>query len=332
MREWLKLSDKSKKEIITQASAISGLPPNAIEKDWWVTTSLRILFSLPVSQYLAFKGGTSLSKGWNLIDRFSEDIDIALDRDYLGFAGELSRTQVTKLRRASCSFINDAFVDMIEAKIEELEIPHFTITVKEFKDSDTDPLVIILKYNSLTSESKYLQPRILIEVGARSLVEPVEDRKIKSIVSYLFPNKDFSEEAIDIATVLPKRTFLEKAFLLHEEFQKPVDQIRVGRLSRHLYDLEKLSKTKHAPDAIGDTELYKAIISHRQKFNRIGGIDYDNHQPEKISFLPISSILKEIESDYKAMQESMIYGESLSFADLITEIEKLNNRFSEIRL
>lgn len=332
MKNWFSLPEDTRKATFNQVSALEGLPAGAIEKDWWVTTALRIVFSLPVAEHLVFKGGTSLSKGWNLIERFSEDIDIAIDRGFLGYEGELSKTQVQKLRKTSCEFISNNFAKGITERIGELEIPDLKLTVQNFKDSDTDPLVVELNYKSLTEDSLYLQPRVLIEVGARSLMEPSEERKIQSMVDLHFSDKDFADKPISIPTVLPKRTFLEKAFLLHEEFQKPVEQIRVKRLSRHLYDLGKLMDTQHGEDGLNDTELYKTVVAHRQKFNPIRGIDYANHQPYRIDFVPPKNIIKKLEADYVAMQESMIYGDSKSFEELIASIEKLKERFRKIEI
>lgn len=330
IKTWNTIKPEERQAIFRETGEREGLPASAIEKDWWVTTALRIVFSLPVAKHLVFKGGTSLSKGWNLIERFSEDIDLAIDRRFLGFEEELSKTQVKKLRKASCSFISNDFANAITAKIEELEIPDVTLTVQNFKDSDTDPLMVEMKYKSLTDDSPYLQPRILIEVGARSLMEPNEERKIQSMVGSQFPDRDFADKPISIPTVLPKRTFLEKAFLLHEEFQKPIEHIRVERLSRHLYDLDKLMNTQHGEDALNDPELYRSIVTHREMFNHIRGVDYTNHQPDKIDFVPPKDIIEKWKADYIAMQESMIYGDSKNFEELITSIEVIKERFRKI--
>ena len=330
IKTWNTIKPEERQAIFRETGEREGLPASAIEKDWWVTTALRIVFSLPVAKHLVFKGGTSLSKGWNLIERFSEDIDLAIDRRFLGFEEELSKTQVKKLRKASCSFISNDFANAITAKIEELEIPDVTLTVQNFKDSDTDPLMVEMKYKSLTDDSPYLQPRILIEVGARSLMEPNEERKIQSMVGSQFPDRDFADKPISIPTVLPKRTFLEKAFLLHEEFQKPIEHIRVERLSRHLYDLDKLMNTQHGEDALNDPELYRSIVTHREMFNHIRGVDYTNHQPDKMDFVPPKDIIEKWKADYIAMQESMIYGDSKNFEELITSIEVIKERFRKI--
>lgn len=330
--KWFELDNEQRKEIFTQTAAKIGLPAVAVEKDWWVTRALRIVFSLEMSNNIIFKGGTSLSKGWNLIERFSEDIDLALDRKFLGFKDDLSKNQIKNLRKASHKFISGYFAEMIKSKIIELNIPDLTVIKNDSADSDTDPIILELNYVSLFTKPEYLRSKVLIEIGCRSLMEPTEIRQIISLTGDVFKDKEFSEKPIYIPSVLPKRTFLEKAFLLHEEFQKPLEHIRVNRLSRHLYDLDRLKDTEHGIEALKDIDLYKAIVTHRETFNAIRGIDYSKHSHDKIDFVPPDSILKMWESDYRAMQESMIYGESKNFKELIRSIIELRDRFRKITL
>ena len=116
MNEWLKLSKKRRVEILEQVNNRLGLPIQAVEKDWWVTMVLKAVFSSSFAEHFVFKGGTSLSKAYHLIDRFSEDIDLAIDRKFLGFDGELSKTQIKKLRKASGIFIVTDFFNGLNAK------------------------------------------------------------------------------------------------------------------------------------------------------------------------------------------------------------------------
>ena len=279
---------------------------------------------------MVFKG-TSLSKGWNLIERFSEDLDLAIDRSYLGFPGDISKSKVKQLRKASCAFISHEFLKSIENQLQELNIPIKNLAIREFNDSDTDPLVIELYYQPVTDKSDYLLPKVLLEVGARSLIEPCKNRAIQSIVGIQYNGQKFADSPTSVPTVLPKRTFLEKVFLLHEEFQKPISNIRVARLSRHLYDIERLIDTEHCISAMSDKELYESIVTHRKLFNPIRGIDYANHSPAKIDFIPPKEIIGEWEKDYSTMRESMIYGETLSFEALIKRLKELRDRFRLIK-
>jgi hypothetical protein len=116
---WLTLSKERRIEILNQATELTGLPSVAIEKDWWVTLALNASFSLSYSKNIVFKGGTSLSKGWNLIERFSEDIDLAIDRKFFGFDCEISKTQIKNLRKQSREIISTIFLADLRKTLTE---------------------------------------------------------------------------------------------------------------------------------------------------------------------------------------------------------------------
>lgn len=233
MREWFKQSRKDRTDIINQVSAATGLIPTAIEKDLWVMIALRAVFQLRCAKDLVFKGGTSLSKAWGLIERFSEDIDLGLHRSFFGYSGNLTRSAVKSLRKASCSFITGSLLKDLTKQLESDGIIDFEIEISNIDESDTDPVAIALKYSSLTERIEYLRPQIIIEISSRSLRDPFEMREIQSLVGQQYPNLDFADKPILIPTVMPSRTFLEKIFLLHEEFQKPENRvIRSNRMTR----------------------------------------------------------------------------------------------------
>lgn len=327
--DWLKIAKERRIEILNQASNRTGLPAIAIEKDWWVTMTLKASFELKYSTSIVFKGGTSLSKGWNLIERFSEDIDLAIDRKFFGFEGDIGKSQIKNLRKISCEFISTTFLeDLTKLFTKWKVIDECKLNAQPITDSDKDPQVIDIQYNSVFDKSVYLPQRVLIEVSSRSLMEPSENREINSILSVAFPNQEFATETFSISTVLPQRTFLEKIFLLHEEFSQHTTKIRIDRLSRHLYDLEKLMDTEHGKAAINDTDLYKGIVAHREKFNPLRGLDYANHIPSKIKIIPPNSVIKEWEKDYQAMTQNMIYGDPLNFDKLIKRILELQERIN----
>lgn len=328
---WLTLSKVRRIEILNQVTELTGLPSVAIEKDWWVTLALNASFSFPYSNNIVFKGGTSLSKGWQLIDRFSEDIDLAIDRKFFGFDGDISKTQIKNLRKQSCEFISTTFLaDLTKTLTKWKAIDECKLIAQAVKDSDKDPQVIEIHYNSVIDTSEYLPQRVLIELSSRSLMEPIEERQINSILSESFPQQSFATVPFAIPTVLPQRTFLEKIFLLHEEFSHEVEKIRIDRLSRHLYDLEKLMDTEHGIDALKNTDLYSNIVAHREKFNPLRGLDYANHIPSKINIIPPNGIVKDYERDYEAMTSFMIYGEPLKFEHLMKQILKLQTRINGI--
>jgi hypothetical protein len=327
---WLTLPNERRIETLNQATELTGLPAIAIEKDWWVTLCLNASFSLPYSEHIVFKGGTSLSKGWDLIERFSEDIDLAIDRKLFGFEGDISKTQIRKLRKQSCEFISTEFLKGLKQTLTNWgAIKECELFAQAVTDSDKDPQVIEIYYNSVIDTSEYLPQRVLIEISSRSLMEPTEKRKIKSILSVNFPRLSFATDAFIIPTVLPQRTFLEKIFLLHEEFSQKPEKIRIDRLSRHLYDIVRLMDTKHGIAAIQDRELYNNIVAHRKKFNQIRGLDYGNHTPDKIKIIPPDNIIKDYENDYTEMTKFMIYGEALTFEGLIKKVSELQTRINE---
>lgn len=328
LKEWFQLPDETKIRLFAETSRQIGLPSSsAAEKDWWVVQTLAIIFSMDCAKALIFKGGTSLSKGWKLIQRFSEDIDLALDREFLGFTGELSKQEIKKLRRKSFQFLTEVFTKELKAKFAELGFKEVSVKCRKVENHDQDPMIIEIYYNKLTETDPYLKPGVLVEVGSRSLKEPFSQRIFGTFVSEVYFDNPFADKPITIPVVNPERTFLEKVFLLHEEFQKP-EKIRVERLSRHLYDLEKLYQTEHAEKALNDTELYNTIVKHRSNFTPISGINYDNHKPENIKFIPPNNLLSLWEKDYEEMRASMIYGDPLPFNELITRLTQLQKRIN----
>ncbi|GHT30644.1 nucleotidyltransferase [Bacteroidia bacterium] len=331
MNNWLKTPEKERIEILDKLQITTGLPNVSIEKDWWVTMTLRALFSCECADYIVFKGGTSLSKAWNLIERFSEDIDIAIDRKFFGFDGELKKKQINNLRRASCSYIKEKLIAELNQKLQENGIDGYSLFIEETQDTTKDPSIIEVRFDSLYASS-YIRDKVLIEIGARSLIEPSENVRLRSILAENYPDADFADTHFDIPTVIPQRTFLEKAFLLHEEFQKPVEKIRVDRMSRHIYDLEKMMDTQFAIDAMNNIDLYQAIVEHRRTLTAMKEVDYSTHIPERINFVPLDSIIELWRKDYEIMRGNMIYGKSLSFNKLIERIKELNERFRKIRI
>lgn len=331
MKNWFELKEEDRREIIKQASIQTGLPEAAIEKDLWVMIVLRAVFKSKYAPHLVFKGGTSLSKAWGIIDRFSEDIDLAMDRTYFGFGGELSPSQVKNLRKASCKFVSEIFVTELQKELNELGAQYLEIKTREFEESDTDPLAIEISYNSVSETIPYLKPRILLEISSRSLREPFEIKKLQSHIRETYQDKEFTDEPIDVPTVTPTRTFLEKMFLLHEEFQKPENKIiRSERMTRHLYDIDKLSETKYLKEALQDKELYSGIIHHRKTLTKVRYVDYSTLEYKSLNFIPPKHVLGEWKKDFNDMKESMFRNESRSFEELINKVQKVNDKFNRI--
>ena len=327
------LSADEQREVIQRVQAENRLQLQIIEKDWWVTAVLRALFSLPYSEHISFKGGTNLSKCWNLIERFSEDADIAIDREYLGFGGTLSKTQISdRLRRAACSFVRETLqYDLAEKLIENgVSADKFKVNVNITPVTTTDPEIIEVEYQSAFNTLPYIRSKVIIEVSGRSMNEPVVSVGVSSFIDDVFTNAPFAEPKFDVRAVVPERTFLEKVFLLHEEFSKPSGMIRTERMSRHLYDIAQMMDTPIVERALLDENLYKTVIDHRRMFIGLKGFDYSTLLPQTLSIVPQGEIREQWKEDYKVMQETMIYGDSPSVDELIIKIQALNDRIRQL--
>lgn len=296
MSRWIDFSLDERKAMIQGVVEARQIDEAAAEKDWWITAVLYALFHTSVSEYLLFKGGTSLSKGWDIINRFSEDIDLALSRDYflnvkqLSCASCTSNTQIHNLREKGQDFLFGEFKDELTAKLAELGLE-----------------VTVLTDNDISNES-----------------EPYEMRRISSLIEQTFKDEDVDSDLVQtIRTVSPARTFLEKVFLLCEEFQK--DKPRTHRMTRHFYDLEKLMQTPYAAKALGDITLYHEIVEHRRKFYHVGYVDYDKELPANIQIVPSEELTSAYEADYNEMKVSFIYGQSLDFKELMQKMAELQD-------
>lgn len=334
MTRWLKLTDGQRKASIEQAEQISGISAKAIEKDWWVTLTLRALFLSKYASHMVFKGGTSLSKCWKLIERFSEDIDIALAPEAFGmkYQENPSKSLVERLRRAGCAFTSNELKTELGKQFDALRVPPgmLFIEVAQVSDKlpDKDPQTLYVKFPSLFSSNSYLADEVKIEVSVRSLRVPSSTTSVQSLLFETNPNPAYEEEEFLVEAVEPGKTFLEKIFLLHEEFGKPdKGKIKTERMSRHLYDLGKIMGTSFGGQALKDRDLYHNLIKHRQWYNRISWMDYSTMERNSISFIPPEEFLELYNQDYEQMQEQMIYGEAPSFDELIEKLKLLQEEF-----
>lgn len=330
---WINLSTEQKIQVLEQTGIAKGLPAFVIEKDWWVCILLRAIFQSKYAGSIIFKGGTSLSKAYHLIDRFSEDIDLIIDRHLLGFDIIDSGSKIKKLRKASGSFIINEFREELMHQLQQMGISKedYEIQYSEHVDDTSDPNTLEIHYHSVVPVSNvYIQQRVLLEMGARSLTEPAETRPIISFIDENYKDLPFAEETFNVQVVVPTRTFIEKALLLHEEFSKPIDKIRTDRLTRHFYDLDKMMKAGYGEQVIEDDELFQTIVEHRKNVNPLRGLDYSNHEKGKLSIIPPDEVISKWEEDYKTMQENMIVGDSLNWNELMKQMKKIEDLFNKI--
>jgi predicted nucleotidyltransferase component of viral defense system len=308
------------------------MKPFAVEKDWWVSRILEIIFQMPIAAHLVFKGGTSLSKAWKLINRFSEDIDLAIDAAFFGFKGELGKNQRDKLRKAAGAYTTGTFFEDLKQRFEAKGFTELDFIVIEAKDSDQDPRVLEIYYpNVIKLDTEYLLPRVQIEISCRSLREPFSVQRFGALVDEYYAGEEFADPLFEVPTVKAERTFLEKLFLLHEEFHRPKDKMRVDRLSRHLYDVFHISQAGISSKAFFNKELYETIVAHRYKFSGVGEVDYNLHHPHTLNPIPPKEVINDWEADYAKMKEDMIYEENKpSFEDLINNLMELRKQLQAV--
>lgn len=332
MNEFLQLPADKRRVIYEQVAFRMGIDdPKAIEKDVWVTGILQTVFTLPYAEKLVFKGGSSLGKIWNLISRFSEDIDLAIDRSVFGLEGDLTKKQLKKLRKASSLFVKDIFaVDLQHAAEDNGLAEYCMITAEPDGEGDStypEPRKIHIAYESVygNAVSDYLKPEVLLEIGARSLFEPTSVARVKSFISeHSAINTDVAD--VDIVAALPEKTFLEKAFLLHELFTTSGCRM-ANRKSRHMYDLMQMMDEPFALQAVSNDELWQTIHHHREIFTSVKDVDYTPDIRKRIVLTPPEEFMKVWREDYNAMQESMIYGGHIPFEQLLERIRELQSRF-----
>jgi len=331
---WLNLTDDQRRTSLAQAENNSGIIQKALEKDWWVTLTLKALFQTPYAELLIFKGGTSLSKCWKLINRFSEDIDIAMSPKLFGMEYKESPGSgyLSRLKKKGCAFTSNEIVKALSEQFEALGIAPGTLAIEigavDPKMSDKDPQEIYVKYQSLYDPNPYLPDEVKIEISVRSKLEPYASVPIGSLLYEHFPNDAYVEEKFNVQAVEAKKTFLEKAFLLHEQFHRgEAVVLKTERMSRHFHDLMMMMDTKVCDAALKDKELYEAIVNHRRYYTKMSGIAYDLLYPAHINFYPPADKIGAYQVDYDAMRENMIYGTPPTNAELFEKIAALLEKF-----
>ena len=314
-------TDEQKLSVFNEIKENTKLSPNAVEKDWWVSHVILALWNIRCADALTFKGGTSLSKAWNATHRFSEDVDISIDKSFFGLSGE-TRSSRDRIRKLSREYIREEVMPELQSTLATFGANLCEVTFKLRQDSDADPTVLLIPYRSVLPEDPYIKGSIKVEFSCRNMREPREMRRIKPIVCECSPVIECPD--IVVPTVVPTRTFLEKVFLLHEEHQK--DYPRYKRMSRHLYDLAMLDEAGWADKAMADRELFDAVVEHRRTFNAMRGIDYSGHVPQNLKILPPAEVIGLWKEDYKVMCEGFIYGPAPSFKELCARIESIEER------
>jgi predicted nucleotidyltransferase component of viral defense system len=338
LNAFLSFSEDRRRTVCEQAQDTLGLPPATIEKDFWVCWTLKNLFDLPEwGLQLTFKGGTSLSKGWALIERFSEDIDIVINRDVLGFGGDKAperapskaqaRKRLDALKAASQSCINEKLLPLLADAISQ-QMPADLSWGLDLDPDDPDAQTLLLDYpTAFTGHLGYVRPVVKIEFGARSDIEPSLVVNIQPYLGKLFPDL-FTQTNFSVRVVSPERSFWEKAMLLHEETFRPREKTRQARMARHYYDLYCLINAGIGDKASRDLELFRRIAAHRQVYFRYTWVDYDTLCPGRLKLVPPDEELANWKNDYNAMKDAMFFGEPPEFDELIRSAGKFQDDFN----
>ncbi len=325
----MELPEEDRKEILQAAAAALGRQAAVLEKDIWVCWVLQTLFSIPDAHPMAFKGGTSLSKVYQVIDRFSEDVDITLDYRHFEdafdpFAENASKNQIRKysdrLKGYVKTYANEIIVPAIRQTLENLpSADHHTVEVDETGEK------IWISFPSVTeAHDEYLKSQVLIELGGRNVIDPNERHWISPDVAELTPEVDYP--ASEVVVLSPERTFWEKATLIHVECHRGQLKASAERLSRHWYDLVMLAQHASGQAAIHNRELFEEVVRHKQVFFNASYANYDACLEGQLKLLPEAEILGALQADYEEMiRAGMMYQQPPSFdeiMDFIRQIEK----------
>lgn len=335
MDDFFALDAEQQRGFFEQASGILGLNPASIEKDFWVCWVLRELFALPeLGQNLTFKGGTSLSKGWQLIKRFSEDIDIVIERnslrveppDAVDLSGKERNRRLEKLQAACQSHIRDVLAPTFERRLNE-RLPDHVAWSLSLDPDDKDLQTLLFAYPSVSDTGAYVLPRVKIELGARSDTDPSQTPLIQSYLADALPS-EMRSPSFQVRTVAPERTFWEKAMLLHEEAHRMASTGPKLRLARHYYDLWCLINSGIADSAANSPGLFERVAAHRVVFFRKNKDAQKSLQQGSLALLPVEAHRPAWAEDYAAMRETHFFDEPPDFVEILRVVAKFEKQFN----
>jgi hypothetical protein len=342
MNRIAKLSPADRRAVFTQAGAELGMSPFFIEKDFWVCWTLQTLFTHPeIGPHLTFRGGTSLSKGWQVIERFSEDIDISMSRDWVGMeetenpaAAGIPANQrekrLSKLRKHCREVITHLLQPKLTSTLDDLigQREPWKLEVEALEKA-RDPFCLHVFYPQagLAMPGGNSQPRVKIELSGRADSWPMEQRSLRSYVAEALPHL-VDEEEFQVSCVRPERTFLEKASLVHEQNTRTDGAELRESQSRHLYDMHRLW-THHGLSHRSDLRsLFDEVKAHRKAFFAYNWVDYDALQCATLKLVPPDEHLRAWKADYQQMA-SMFFGEPPAFDSIIDSLREIEASFQE---
>jgi hypothetical protein len=340
MNAFIEMSPEEQRLVCEQTQDRLSLPAASVEKDFWVCWTLRELFNLPDwGAHLTFKGGTSLSKGWKLIERFSEDIDIVVDRGFLGYGGEKSpeaapskkqrRARLEELKAECQRRIHVGLKPLLESRIAST-LPSGAKWRLSLASADEDPdqQTLLFEYPTVMhGASVYIRPVVKIEMGARSDIEPASAPTILPYIAEAFPGTLGPADFV-VRVLAPERTFWEKAMLLHEETYRPAGKARKMRMARHYYDLWCLITKGVGARAVANEGLFARTAAHREIFFNWSWMDYNTLRRGSLRIVPMADQLDEWRRDYEGMQGAMFFGEVPSFEEVLRVVNEFASSFN----
>jgi len=336
------LLDKTERSaLFGETGAVRGVANTIIEKDFWVCWTLKRLFESQEKDApaLIFKGGTSLSKAFGAIRRFSEDIDLSFDRADLGYTGDLAPEKEGISKKQAGKLI-EKLVGAVEQHIAEQLLPVLRAAIAKHLGEPTkgewsleidanDRQTVNFHYPAALSKEEYdgmayITPRVKLEFGARGDPWPTEEKTIRPYAADDFP--DFFDDPDCTVTVLSaRRTFWEKATALHAEMHRPKDSPTPRYFSRHYYDIAMLLDSEDGKAAGSDFEMLEQVARHKAVFFRSGWASYDTARPGTLQLMPSEARLKDLRADYRAMAPMMFDDKPLPFDEILARIQELQD-------
>ena len=322
MREFAKAAAADRDAAFAQAGIAMGLPPAMAEKDFWVCWTLDYLFSrCAYRESFSWKGGTTLSKAFGLISRFSEDIDLVLDSR----SNPVGELEAAPSRKREKKYV-EALVAWSEREVRESVLPVVASLCPrgcEAAPVADSPGCIAVSYPKLFP-SGYLRAEILLEIGARGAWVPHGTESVTPFVAEAYPDL-FERPKASVVATLPERTFWEKIAVLHSLALLPDDRSVPRRASRHCYDAVMLARSPSVrAAALGDPSLPEDVIAFSDRFFRQSWTHDHPPRPGSVRLVPPPRIEAALREDYAAMQE-MFWNDAPSFDTLLAELRRLES-------
>ena len=326
MNKVARMTKRDRADLFAETAERRDLSEAVVEKDFWVCWTLKQLFTIDtLRDRLLFKGGTSLSKINHAINRFSEDIDLAVDYVALGFTGDrdprregLSKTKraaiLAEMMTACQQYIGSEFLEVLRVRCEEIigNGEDWTLAV-----SEQDRNIVRFQYPSAAPMLDYIKPQVILELGTHAEFVPRDRFTVRAFAAEEFPSM-FDEPDVAVTSLLAKRTFWEKATILHAEFHRPAAKALPDRYSRHYYDLAMLAQSPVRAEALADLALLDQVVLHKETFYPSGWARYDLARIGSLRLVPPDERRAALERDYRSMSV-MIFGQPPPFGK-ITEV------------